>query len=351
MKMSKIAFGSALLCLLLWSSDGRRLGDESPQVLEVQNISDSADGLLQYSEHNVEHEEWWSWSKKAVKSAKKAVKSIKEWLPWTKTVKFNKVAKPFSTLHHELGGNKGVMNWLRRLMAAAASDIYNMQPTCFVGSPARLEVKKCVHQETDGHIRWAIYEIKFPKQSLLNAINGKRILVFRGTANFENVLQDVSLATGGDTFEDLYQHAVEIAEREKPDFVTGHSLGGAVAEAVALHGNIPGMSFNGPVICSSHKHVNFCKKGKPGSGPPFEVWLTEGDPVSEMTSLSKAFTKGLRESTDLHHISEPHWVECDRSNKHNMVCMFTGDHPAIKPITGATLVEDEDERTDHLKCE
>ena len=74
-----------------------------------------------------------------------------------------------------------------------------------------------------------------------------------------------------------------VAERLRPDYITGHSLGGTIAETVASFTGIPGMSFNAPGPVGFITETPFLNPDKAAyTGIMFEAHLRENDPVSQV---------------------------------------------------------------------
>jgi len=95
---------------------------------------------------------------------------------------------------------------------------------------------------TDGRdaIQWAKYEI------LRGEHKGKTILAYMGTdlLNVEQVLADIySVPLATSLIDNMADDAVNVAIAENPDYITGHSLGGLIAEMVCTDTGIEGASF------------------------------------------------------------------------------------------------------------
>lgn len=74
-----------------------------------------------------------------------------------------------------------------------------------------------------------------------------KVLAFRGTTiNLADFSSDWSLGTGQNT--PYFAQGVAFARRLNPTIVTGHSLGGAIAQVVANRCGIPMASFNAPGV-------------------------------------------------------------------------------------------------------
>jgi hypothetical protein len=102
---------------------------------------------------------------------------------------------------------------------------------------------------------------------------------------------------GWEKIRNAINSALRAAESLNPDFLTGHSLGGALAEVVSSYTKIPGFSFNCPGPVGIITETSFLNPDR-GSweGVVFEPHLRRGDPVSQLN--------------DEHHInSEPIWHE------------------------------------------
>jgi len=75
---------------------------------------------------------------------------------------------------------------------------------------------------------------------------GQTILAFMGTvfSNIEQVVADIwSTPMSTDLMKNMANEAKDVAERLNPDFITGHSLGGIIAEMVCSMTGIKGASF------------------------------------------------------------------------------------------------------------
>merc|ERR1712151_1241040 len=71
----------------------------------------------------------------------------------------------------------------------------------------------------------------------------------RGTWSIRALRQDISRIFTGNLIRAAASEAESIAKKYKPDFLSGHSLGGFLAEIVCSHLGIPGASFatSGPL--------------------------------------------------------------------------------------------------------
>jgi hypothetical protein len=126
-----------------------------------------------------------------------------------------------------------------------------------------------------------------------------RIVAFRGTQTIKGLFQDVqAFGWGGPAYacaeaKQYFQSARRNASQSTKFYVTGHSLGGYLAESVASIEDIDGASFNdaGPVSSTSSTSVVGVHR------PRFEVHLTTQDPLSMFFPGSQSLT----------HIAKPKW--------------------------------------------
>lgn len=83
--------------------------------------------------------------------------------------------------------------------------------------------------------------------------DGTRALAFRGTDDSADLLRD-DLAIGFGGVPPQFEHALGVAREvglSASDFVTGHSLGGALALLVSAARNHPAVTFNAPGVADS----------------------------------------------------------------------------------------------------
>lgn len=210
---------------------------------------------------------------------------------------------------------------LRQMLATAAWDIY--APVTRLGNGEYLEMNRClgrhrrseydfdyakmeyrtIDPRVDRPIRVGLYTIKE------GPLQGRKILAIRGTKNANDWLsKNLNIAggnaaereiitnedgsavgakpKGSSNFERTIQYiekVVDDLQLTSKDFVTGHSLGGALAETVALRKGLNGASWNAPATCSPENVMNWCttkdviQEGR--TKPKFEVWATETDVV------------------------------------------------------------------------
>lgn len=107
------------------------------------------------------------------------------------------------------------------------------------------------------------------------------IISFRGTQSTRSVLQDLLFAWSGpqaaatDAWH-FYRKARDLPENKgvKTYYVTGHSLGGYLAESVASHENLQGVAFNAPGLLTQKT-----SRADGDHRPNFEVHTATDDPV------------------------------------------------------------------------
>ena len=106
------------------------------------------------------------------------------------------------------------------------------------------ECRESINNVTDGQhaLQYATYTINQGEHE------GKTILAFMGTKlNAEQLYADFSIifstVMGTDMIRAMARQATDVALRINPDFITGHSLGGYLAEMVCSETGIKGASF------------------------------------------------------------------------------------------------------------
>ena len=152
---------------------------------------------------------------------------------------------------------------------------------------------------TDTNLQYALYSVTKPGQ-----YKNKTILAFRGTASVRTIQQNLDLIDPDqilahllpDQFECLekmedgwekvrsaIKSGIQAAESLYPDYLTGHSLGGLIAESVASYTRIPGFSFNCPGPVGLVTETSFLNQDRHyWEGVQFETHLRRGDPVSQL---------------------------------------------------------------------
>lgn len=135
------------------------------------------------------------------------------------------------------------MSHLVDLLAAAAWAVYKH------GAPYKPEwlreiAFQAVTFRTDfrTNIGWALYEVR------KGPYRGKTIMAFRGTDvnSVQQVLQDISSVYNGPMSILARRSAVVTIRKHQPDYITGHSLGGLIAEMACSYTGKPGASFAAP---------------------------------------------------------------------------------------------------------
>jgi len=119
--------------------------------------------------------------------------------------------------------------------------------------------------------------------------NGKKCLAIRGSTALPTWFQDAGMVLSEGFLCQLVDIVVRWARSENVDYVTGHSLGGFLAEAVASRLGMDGASFNGP----GGRGIATVFGNKWSTSTRFEVHLNELDPVSMFRNNR--------------HIAEPKW--------------------------------------------
>ncbi|KAG2454951.1 hypothetical protein HYH02_000778 [Chlamydomonas schloesseri] len=128
-----------------------------------------------------------------------------------------------------------------------------------------------------GYVRYGAYQV------VDGPYAGKTILAYEGTFNSDQKWQDFALMLGqfratADTAEALYRHF-------RPDFITGHSLGGCTAEVICSRTGCPGAAFNSPGPWSPFVDMNIVD-GNKYDGVEFEIHLAVHDPLVGLANVS-----------------------------------------------------------------
>lgn len=110
------------------------------------------------------------------------------------------------------------------------------------------------------------------------------IIVFRGTSNFKNIIEDVELILGlipsyFKNGEEIYKYAVNLAVKDNYNLIaTGHSLGGSVCQYISNKFGIQSITFNPFGVMRSLTNISDLNKAKCTN---YCVW---GDEVSSIDS-------------------------------------------------------------------
>lgn len=132
------------------------------------------------------------------------------------------------------------------------------------------------------------------------ALGGKKCLAIRGTASVAAVAQDILMYLSEAYLSPFVDTLERWARQLGVHYVTGHSLGGFLAEAVASRLGLDGASFNGP----GGRGILTCFGNCWSTTTRFEVHLHEADSVS----------------LHMHerHIAEPKWHRFPGPNWHSI---------------------------------
>lgn len=129
------------------------------------------------------------------------------------------------------------------------------------------------------------------------------IVSYRGTVSREGLLQDISLKLPRKkrikrAVKEASSFCLKCAARYPSTqlYITGHSLGGYIAEAVATFCDVPGAVFNCPGPWARSRRANLTGEYRPS----FEIHLTRSDPLAAVF-----FPK----PENNRHIGTPHWHE------------------------------------------
>lgn len=194
---------------------------------------------------------------------------------------------------------------LVQLLAACAADVYNLTGEWLGQGHLQLLKSQLQDDETTGKLKALQYGLFNITEN--SEHQGKKILAFRGTDSRKGLLQDVALVLDHEYFARTKRRAVETARIHGADFLTGHSLGAAIAEAAASELHLGGASFNGPGVCHTEASKSYCS---PGSRDfHFDVYLTFKDPVS------------LHGGKSISHLAQPDWLRTPE-NPHKMSMMI-----------------------------
>lgn len=159
-----------------------------------------------------------------------------------------------------------------KVLAFCASAVYNLEV-----KPGLVELahsqKESITSATV--LQYGIYRITSKEH------HGEKVLALRGTYSLKSAVQDVPIALGGFLAQEVFLNSVRWASKAARDhgvqWVCGHSLGGALAEAVCADIGVGGGAFNAPAVWAPGS--NSLIKGSSYKDKPFEVHLTESDPV------------------------------------------------------------------------
>ena len=156
-----------------------------------------------------------------------------------------------------------------------------------------------VYEDTPSVDGWAVPHFRAGLGEGLQAAvftkGQKTVVAFKGTSNMSDVVADLKLGTGMNT--SYFSEAEEFTQRyaNVPDLVvTGHSLGGAIAQTVGNRRRIPFVTFNAPgvaIVASRNLHTT--------TAPMMAVRLAGGalsmlrHPMQAMRDVSSALHVSL----------------------------------------------------------
>lgn len=184
--------------------------------------------------------------------------------------------------------------------AICANDCYYFDRKARYKSYVReLRELRMLEKENIAAVQYAVYRITRPGPH-----RNKSILAVRGTASKRSLALNLDLVDpqqilahflpgtfgevervgdGWSKVRAALDVVLDAVERLNPDYITGHSLGGLIAEVVASFTRTPGFSFNcpGPVALVTETSFLNPATGK-WHGLNFEVHLREGDPIAHL---------------------------------------------------------------------
>lgn len=153
--------------------------------------------------------------------------------------------------------------------------------------------------------------------------NGDKCMAIRGTENLAKGVTDIGLFVAGELLISMIQELTEVARSWGVKYVTGHSLGGFLAEAVASRLGLDGASFNSP---GGRGCLAFGTAWT--TDTRFEVHLNGGDWVSSIRIGQ--------------HIADPKWhyyqQGADPAIRHNIDEMKDDIQKMLQPKTMVTHV-------------
>lgn len=173
------------------------------------------------------------------------------------------------------------------LCAAASTDVYNDQSSYCTHAIKRIDFGKF-----NGTIQWALYQT-----------DKGTIMAFMGTdpSKSQQLAQDMSAAIGNTG---AITHAIaaarDVARRMRPNYVTGHSLGGLLAECVTSYEGIPGCNFGAPGPWGSFGNSATTLSGNNFNGVPFRVIMNEHDVIGRaIGGIAGSQSSHINKSSDL----------------------------------------------------
>ncbi len=187
-------------------------------------------------------------------------------------------------------------------LAELAKSSYGTSSSCFVEMNSGSVVWNRIHDWPFGPFYAAMYQ---------KPDGGAPVLAFRGTDDlFDGAVDDLGLALTSELTPQMAM-AMSVAQRATSFgkfYVTGHSLGGALAVMVGAYQNRPGVTFNAPgvmdtclrnVVSDANFIDAFARVGRCVAGSRILNIRINADPVSSM------FTTGGRAGGDVRTFSAP----------------------------------------------
>merc|ERR1712151_426657 len=142
--------------------------------------------------------------------------------------------KYFSTSNIRQGG------WAETAGSGSYLDRLVKVPTSAIGMEDQFE------SDVDRHypfIMWRVYTIK----QGLGRLSGKKVMAFQPAGGGHKMnTQGWQTMIGSERVKQAIKKAVEGIQEEAPDYITGFSLGGVLAESACSYTGVPGASFGNP---------------------------------------------------------------------------------------------------------
>eukprot|EP00929_Paragymnodinium_shiwhaense_P031556 TRINITY_DN1764_c0_g1_i5.p1 TRINITY_DN1764_c0_g1~~TRINITY_DN1764_c0_g1_i5.p1 ORF type:complete len:382 (-),score=53.99 TRINITY_DN1764_c0_g1_i5:707-1750(-) len=181
------------------------------------------------------------------------------------------------------------------------------------------------HRNMDLHGRGP--DVKEVTESRVITVNGesKKETTTRGNKMAETVeilLQDL------DSYNELVNRVEKKTKSTKVSYITGHSLGGALAQIVALKANVPGAVFNSRAVCNVDPNNDWCQEEAEESYTfPFEVHQTDNDWVINKADEAQ---KGQEKRFFIAPPQMHHSRNVDKA--HSVACLIVGMGCSLPPI-------------------
>jgi len=202
-------------------------------------------------------------------------------------------------LFHECNGLDAPNELASALFFEFTANLPNHQIRCWLAESAQ----KCYEEKEPCHVAYGGGRWLQIIHAHVYHFEGKSCLAIRGTQDMPTVFQDIGLVVQEEILTELVGTVASWARQDGVDYITGHSLGGFLAEAAASRLGMDGAAFNSP----GGRGWVTCYGSNWSSNTRFEVHLNKIDPVS--------LYKYER------HIAEPQWHMYDDWNVHSMGSM------------------------------